>query len=74
MFRNSLGERDFLLTASALCLATVLVKALASGVVVSGVSLGALDPAMVAALLAPTFTAYTVKRVAIAGQAAAASP
>lgn len=66
MFKNSLGDRDFLLTASALALAVVLAKALASGVVVGTYSLGALDPGLVAALLAPTLTAYTVKRVAIA--------
>jgi hypothetical protein len=66
MFKNSQGNPDFLMTASVLALAVVLIRALASGVVVSGVTLGILDPGMVAALLAPTLTAYTVKRVGLA--------
>lgn len=64
LMTNSRGRPDFLMTAAALALGTVLAKFLANGVVVSGYQLGALDSGLVAAILAPTFGAYTAKRIA----------
>jgi hypothetical protein len=74
MFRNSRGERDFLLTSSALALGVVLARALLGGLTLRGLTIPPFDTGLVAALLTPTFVAYTVKRVAIAGQEAAVAP
>jgi hypothetical protein len=70
MFRNSQGEPDFLMTSSALALAVVLGKALASGAVVGAYQFGTLDAATAGAILAPTFVAYTAKRIQLGKETA----
>jgi hypothetical protein len=73
MLRNSRGRPDALLTFSAGAVAVVLLKVLASGVVVGGVALGSIDATLAGAVLTPLVAAYTAKRVA-GGKADAGEP
>lgn len=70
MFENSAGERDYLLTASTLALATVLLKVALNGAVLAGWACGTIDAALVGALLVPTLGAYTAKRVMVSREPA----
>lgn len=63
LLKNSQGRPDFLMTAATLTLAAVLVKVILNGAVVVGIACGTIDPSLVGALLVPTLTAYTAKRI-----------
>jgi hypothetical protein len=63
MIRNSRGRPDALLTFSVWGVVVVLLKVLGNGASFKGVSFGAIDAALVGAVLAPTLGSYVVKRV-----------
>ena len=68
MFKNSRGQKDFLLTACVLSLTTVLFKTIASGAVIFGHQLGTMDATLAGVILGATLGSYTTKRIAIAKQ------
>lgn len=74
MIKNSRGRRDALLTFSAGAVAVVLVKVLLNGVVAWGVTFGAIDAGVIAAVLAPTIGAYGWKRTTVDRATAAQMP
>lgn len=63
LLKNSRGHPDFLMTSAALALGAALLKFLLNGVAVGAVHLGTVDAALIGAVLVPTFTAYTAKRI-----------
>lgn len=66
LLKNSLGKKDFLMTASVLSLGTVLLKVLISGAVIAGHQMGTIGGEVIAAVLVPTLGSYTYKRTALA--------
>ena len=63
LLKNSRGRPDFLMTAAALALGAAVVKFLLNAVVLGPVNCGTTDAALIGAILAPTFLAYTAKRI-----------
>ena len=63
MLKNSRGRPDALLTVAVLGTVVVLAKVLVSGASYGGISFGTIDGGLVAAALAPTLGAYTLKRI-----------
>jgi len=67
LLKNSRGNPDFLMTASALTLGAVLLKFVLGGAVIGPVQFGPMPGAdLVAALIGPTLAAYTVRRIKVA--------